>query len=314
MEEPAIEETPQNTDEIIDDVSNQTGVSVEEIKHGLNKGWFTFNDVAGWISTGATGVNGFTKFLLNSVDYATDLNTGKLIVSGFSRDGLLNGVVKIFNKGKGIGTTYNRSTFSDTTLGKLNIFGDKLGKVVSGISTAADIIEAGVHAVDDVISATGKIKDIWADDTKSKNDKICETTAVGITSAVGMAYDVAAPFVGGLVSAAIPIPGVNFVAGALVTEAMHIMGDVVTSEAVVGAVTAGTKAISEAGKKVLESKNVGDAIVNTAALVGETAKAALVTTATVAVEAVKTTVNKVVDAGKKVVDAGKKVVNWFKKW
>ena len=119
------------------------------------------------------------------------------------------------------------------------------------------------------------------------------------------------------------------VAGVAVKGVISVAADVITSEAVVNqvsdsvgnignAVKSGAAAVSDAGKKLLESKTVGDAVANTANLVGTAVVAGVQTVATTVVESVKVVTTVVAETAKtvvnKVVDAGKKVVNWFKSW
>ncbi len=255
---------------------------------------------------------------------------GKVIVSEFARSSVLNSITKTFNSGTGIGTRYNPSTLVTTPgVGTLYALG-KVGEAAGYISTG---INVGIKIADGAI----KIAQVRDDPTKSKGEKICQVAALGITSAAGAALDVAAPIAGkavtSAITAAIPVPivgaAVGIVAGAVVQDVIGVMADVVTSEKVVNqvsnsmanvgrAVASGTKAVSDAGKKVLESKNAKEAIKNTGKLVGTAVKAGTKVVAAAVVENVKVVTTVAKETAKAVVnkakDVGKSIVKALKKW
>ncbi len=295
--------TDAETDAIIEELSLEIGVDGDEIQKGLRDGLFDINDIIDWLAKGTSVVNGFTKFLLGATKFTVDTSKGWVILSNFTRTGLLNKFIKLINNGTGLSSHYTVSNFLDKPIGKLYNFGQKVSNAAKVIKKVTNVVEAGVYAIDDVIDATGKIQNIWADESKSEKDKVCETTAVGITSAAATALDVAAPFVGTAVAGAVSAfatPIVGALAGAAVSGVMHFASDVIASDEVVGAVSNGVKAVCNAGQQLLESKNAGEAITNTVNLVGETVKAGINVVSTVLTKAVDNTV--------------KAVTSFFKGW
>lgn len=292
---------------VIEDLAEVTGIPSEQINEGLESGQFTLSDILETINSwmgGAdkaiSGTNGFIKLVTGFGKLKINVSNGKVILSNFTRNGTLNKIVQFFSKdGTGLGTKYRLDTFQNTIPGKLQ----KFGKIAETVGKVANFVEAGVGAITGALDAAGKINNIWADDNKSLNDKKCETVAVGITSATGIALDVAAPFVGTAVAGVVSTfatPIVGAVVGAAVSDVMHFASDVITSEEVVGAVSAGTKAVAAAGQKLAESQNFGEAVSNTLNLAGETFKAGVEVVSAV----VNTAVNKAVEG----------VKNFFKKW
>ena len=328
-----VELTEEETDEIISQLAADEGVPKENIVRDIKN---ALEPAQKWLSKIDKYLGKFeenVRYITGATDLAFKFKDGQVIVSQFTRSGILNHITKFFH-GKGIATHYNPSTLMKTP-GVGTIY------TINRIAHAAEVVAGIAEGAVKVLDAGAKIVDVLNDDTKSKEKKACDITAIGITSAVSAALDVAAPFAGKAVTTAvttavtalIPIPGVNVVAGVVAGVAVKgiisTAADVITSEAVVNqvsdsvgkvgsAVASGVQAVSDAGKALLESKNAGEAVANTAKLVGTAvvASAAAVGTAivettkvvaTVAVETVKTVANKVVDAGKK-------VVNWFKSW
>ncbi len=278
-----------------------------------------------------------SKKITGVTNLAFTKKAGKIIVSGFTRKSVLNTITKKLNGGTGIGTRYKPSTLSGTKgIGTLY----KIDKVATALKTTAKVIE-GIGTTVDTI---GKIRDVLNDNTKTPKQKVCDSAAIGITTAASVGLKVAAPIVGktvrGAVTAlatAIPVPGLNvvagMVAGAAVEGIMNTVAEVVTSEAVVkqvsssvakvgDAAVAGVKTVSDAARAVRESKNAKEKVANTAKLVGKAvvAGAKVVSTAvkegvkvaaTVVKETVKTVAKKVTNTVKKAATA---VKNFFKKW
>ena len=337
---PTTQYTKEETKEIIALAAQELNISETDIQDLLDQGLATTGDIVEFLSGAADitnkfvkGVNTFAKFVTGASKIAFNVKNGLVIVSKFTRNGLLNKLVK-WAKGTGIGTKYTPNVLKDTPiLGGLY----KLGEFSKKVDKVTNVVVGVASGISGVIDATEKIKDIWENDELSQKEKIIDTAAVGITSAVGTAIDVAAPFVGTAVqtavTAAIPVPivgaAVGFAAGWVVEKGLDIYADVIRSEAVVNqvsssitnvgdALSSGVAAISDAAQKIVESKNVGEAIVNTAAAVGTVAVEAVKTGVTVAVEAVKTSVTVAVEAvktvGNAIGNAAKAVGNWFKKW
>ncbi len=324
-----IEFTEDETDAIIEELAIAEGVPKENIVADLKEG---LEPAQKWLSKidkylGKT--EKAVRYITGATDLAFRFKDGHVIVSQFTRSGILNSLTKFFH-GKGVGTWYNPSTLLKTPV---------VGTIyaINRIANAAEVVAGVAEGTVKVLTAGAKIVDVLNDDTKSKEKKACDITAIGVTSAAAAALDVAAPFAGKAVTTAvtalIPIPGVNVVAGVVagvaVKSIISTAADVITSEAVVNqvsdsvgnigkAVVSGVKSVSDAGKALLESKNVGDAVANTAKLVGTAVVAGVNTVATVVTEGVKVAATVVAETAKtvvnKVVDAGKKVVNWFKSW
>lgn len=213
-------------------------------------------------------------------------------------------------------------------------------QIASKVDKVVNVATAVTTGITDFAVAGCKINDIWADDSKSKKDKIIDTSSVALTSAIGMALDVGAPFAGSAVqktvsvalgsalTAVMPVGGaiigaaVGYVAGQIVENGMRLVADVVTSEEVVNqvgqsiktvgdAVCSGVAAVSAANKQLMESKNLGEAIANTGKLVGTAAISGVKTAATVALEGAKVAGKVVSGVGKAI---GNKVKSIFKKW
>ncbi len=330
----SFELTASETDDLIERIAASEGVPKENILADINAG---LEPAQKWLSK-ADEVLGKTEKWARTATGATDLVFtqvgGKVILSGFSRSGFLNGMVKTFHKGVGIGTRYNSSTLLSTpVLGPLYA----INKVAEGVEVVAGVAEGTVK----VLQVGSKIVDVLNDDSKSATEKACDATAIGITSVTAAALDVAAPFAGKAVTTAvttavtslIPIPGVNVVAGVVagvaVKSVISTASDVITSEAVVSqvsdsvgnvgsAIASGMEAVSDAGKALLESKNAGEAVTNAAKLVGTAVVANANAVGTAAIETVKVVgtvaVETVKTVGNNIVEAGESVVNWFKSW
>lgn len=312
--------------------AKEMGISKADIHDSINKGLCTAEDIYEYLEGKATDANGFVKqasSILRTVSGATDMvfknKDGYVIVSEFTRNGWTNTLVKTFNDGTGIGTRYKPETLKDTpvigTLYKADQAIETMDKLASGV-------EAVVTGVTGVIETGKKINDIWEDDTLTKKEKIYDTAAVAITGVVATALDVAAPFAGaavktavaGAISAVLPGVGpvignaVGAVAGKLVENGMELVSDVITSEAVVNQVSdsltqvgdtvaSEVKAVSDAGKKLLESDNAKEAIQNTAALVGTAVTSGAKVVATAVTEGAKVAVTVVAETAKAVGEA-----------
>lgn len=324
-----LELSESETDELLSEISAETGVPKENIAKDIKEGLEPANE---WLSKIEKHINTAEKWIRRTVgatDIVFKMKDGQVIVSQFTRSGLLNNITKLLH-GKGIATHYNPSTLLKTP-GVGTIY------AINKIAHTAEVVAGVVDGAVKVLDATGKIIDVINNDSLSTKEKICTGTAIGVTSVAAAALEVGAPIAGKAVTTAvtalIPIPGVNVVAGVLagaaVKSVMNIAADVITSETVVNqvsesvgkigdAVVAGKTAVSNVGKKVLESKNAGEAVVNTAKLVG-TAVVAGVKTVKTAVEETKKVVKTVVKETAKAVvnevkNTAKKVVNWIKKW
>ncbi len=235
------------------------------------------------------------------------LKNGKMYLSGYQ-------------KASGLTSRYNYSTWINKGATKDAKVG-KLGFALSAVGAAAGL---GVN-----------LYGVWTDENKTTEKKVYDTVANVYCAGASLAIDTGGKIVGkiasGAVSAAccaIPVVGpvVGVVAGAVtsvvVEGAIGILADTFTSEAVVnqvsdsienvvGAAKAGGKAISDASKKLMESKNAGEAIANTANLVGQAVVAGAKVVATAVVESVKTAATVVVETVKNV---GKAIGDFFKKW
>ena len=328
---------------IVETAAVELGVDTSFIQETLNDG-ASMDDIFEWLSGTADRTNKFVenvnkglRFITGAKDLAFNMKDGYVIVSKFTRDSFLNNLVKWAHDGVGVGTRYTVDGLKNTpiigTIYKAGEIADKVGKV-------CDVIQGIASVGSGIVDATQKIDKIWDNDDLSDKEKIINTSAVVITSAVGTAMEVAAPIAGeavkgivqGAITAALPGAGVvvgaavGFIAGAVVEKGVELVADVIRSEAVINqvadsiekvgdAVASGVKAVSDAGKKLVESKSVGDAIVNTAALVGTAVVSGVKVAATVAVEAVKTKVTVAVETVKTgVKKAATAVKNFFKKW
>lgn len=275
-------------------------------------------------------VTGSTKVLFTVKD-------GYVIVSNFKRGSYFNKLVQQYHNGTGLGTRYTVDGIKDTpVVGKVYT----VDQIASKVDKVVNVATAVTTGITDFAVAGCKINDIWADDSKSKKDKIIDTSSVAFTSAIGMALDVGAPFagsavqktvsvaIGGALTAVMPVggaiigAGVGYVAGQIVENGMRLVADVVTSEEVVNqvsqsiktvgnAVSSGVAAVSAANKQLMESKNWGEAIANTGKLVGTATISGLKTAAAVATEGVKVAGEVVAGVGKAI---GNKVKSIFKKW
>ena len=318
--------------------AKEMGISEADIHDSINKGLCTTQDIFEYLEGKATESNAFVKKFastLRTVSGATDMlfknKDGYIIVSEFTRKGWTNALVKTFHDGTGIGTRYKPETLKDTPVIGTLYKADEAVKVMDKVVKAADAVVTGVTGV---VETGKKINAIWEDETLTKKEKIYDTAAVSITGVVGTALDVGAPFAGaavktavtGALTAAIPVVGpvvgnaIGAVAGAIVEGGMQLVSDVITSEAVVNqlsdsmmkvgdTVAAEGKVVSEAGKKILESKNAKEALTNTAEFVGTALKSGTKVLATAVTENAKVAVTVVQETAKAVGDA---VVSKFK--
>ncbi len=339
--------------DIVSIAAAELGVTETEIQSGLVSGLYKLADISEFVEGKASSTNKFVSNankVLRLAAGASKLNfkmkDGYVIVSKFTRDSYFNKLVKKYHDGTGIGTRYTPEVLKNTpVIGTIY----KAQKVVDVVDNVTNFIEGANSVINGVADASSKISNIWADDTLTKKEKVIDTVAVGVTSAVGTALDVAAPIAGeavkqgvtAAITGLVPIPivgtvvgvAVGTVAGSIVEGGIKLVSDVITSEAVINqvsssitnvgdAVASGVQAVSNAGKKLLESKNVGDAIKNTANLVGSAVVAGAKVVGTAVVEAVKvaaTVVKETVKkAGEAIVNTAKKignaVKNFFKKW
>lgn len=277
------------------------------------------------------------KFVTGSTKVLFTVKDGYVIVSKFKRASYFNKLVQQYHNGTGLGTRYTVDGIKGTpVVGKVYAV-DQIASKVDKVVNVATAVTTGIA---DSAVALQKINDIWADDSKSKKDKIVDTSSVALTSAIGMALDVGAPFAGSAVqktvsvalgsalTAVMPVGGaiigaaVGYAAGQIVENGMRLVADVVTSEEVVNqvsqsiktvgdAVSSGVAAVSAANKQLMESKNLGEAITNTGKLVGTAAISGVKTAATAAWEGAKVAGKVVSGVGKAI---GNKVKSIFKKW
>ncbi len=298
-----VELTEQETNSLLGDVAKAEKTTVENIVENVDKYNSAISKYVGKADKWFKKLSGATHLVFNK--------SGKLItLSNFKRNSWLNKLVKWANKGTGIGTKYKPSTLLKTkVLGGLYC----LDKIATGVEN----VTAGIKGVCTVANGGTKIYQILNDDTKDKQQKFCDATAVGVTHATAAAMQVAAPHVGRAVGAAVSAvasPVVGAAVGAAVTWGMDVVAETLTSEKMVNAVSSGIAAVSDAAKAVKEADGFGNKAVATAKLVGTAVVETVKVKATLVVETAKTVVKKVADAGKAVVDAGKKVINWIKKW
>lgn len=318
----SVDLTEDETDEIITQLSLESGVPKENILEDIKNG---AEPAQKWLSKAdevMKKTEKWARFVTGATNLAFTMKNGKVILSGFTRSGVLNTLVKTFHNSVGIGTRYKPSTLLKIpVLGKLYA----INQIAEGVNIAAGVAEGVVE----ILSIGSKIEAVLRDPSKTGEKRICDATAVGITSVASAALHVAAPIAGKAVTAAIPIPVLNVIAGMAVQGVISTVADVVTTEAVVNsvsdavskvgnAVKAGTKAVSDAGKALLESESVGEAIANTANLIGTAIVARTTVMTTAFVEGAKVAGTVVVETAKTIangiVDTGKKVINWFKSW
>ena len=341
--------------EIVALAATELGISEAEIHENISQGLSSIEDIAEFVEGKAKETNKFVKNISKTVKAITGstkvlftVKDGYVVVSKFTRNSLFNKLVQTYHDGTGLGTRYTVDGIKGTpVVGKVYT----IDQIANKVDKVVNVVTAVTTGVTDVVEAGNKINDIWANDDLSKKEKIIDTSAVVVTSAIGTALDVAAPFagsavqktvsvaVGGALSAVLPVGGaivgaaVGYVAGQIVENGMRLVSDVITSEAVVNqvsesiekvgdAVTSGVAAVSNANKKLMESKNAGEAIANTAKLVGTAVTAGAKVVATTVVESAKTaakvvtetvkTVAKEIETGVK--KAANAVKNFFKKW
>ena len=312
--------------------AKEMGISKQDIHDSINKGLCTTEDIFEYLDGKATDGNAFVKqagSILRTVSGASDVvfknKDGYIIVSEFTRSGWANTLVKKFNDGTGIGTRYKPETLKDTPVIGTIYKADELVKTMDKVATGVTAVVTGVTGV---VETGKKINDIWSDETLSKKEKIYDTAAVALTGVVGTALDVAAPFAGaavktavvGAISAVLPGVGpvignaVGAVAGALVENGMRLVSDVITSEKVVNQVSdsmmkvgdtvaAEGKAVSDAGKKLLESKNAKEVLSNTAEFVGTALASGTKVVATAVTEGAKVAITVAQETAKAVGEA-----------
>lgn len=331
-------------DEVLSLASTELGISKTEILEGIKQGSYNIKDILEFIEGKATATNMFvqgvskiSKVLTGSSKALFTLKDGYVVVSKFTRNGYFNRLVKKFHDGTGLGTRYTVDGIKGTpVVGKIYA----IDQIAKKVDTVVNCVTAITSGVEDVIDAKNKLDAIANNENLSTKEKFCDTSAVLITSAIGTALDVAAPFagtavqksvsvaIGGALSTVLPVGGafigaaVGLAAGFIVEKGMQLVSDVITSEAVVNrvsesianvgdAVTSGVAAVSNANKKLMESKNAGEVIANTTNLVGTAVVAGVKVAATAVAEGVKTAATVVVETVK---TAAKKVANFFKKW
>ncbi len=265
------------------------------------------------IAGGVVGLAGFLKELFEKGNDAKKitytLQDGKMLLKGYTQASKLT-------------HTYNYSTWIKKGFND----GAKL--------KALDYIGIGLTAAGTAIQTADNIKNVWNDDTKTKEEKICDTVANGYcalaSTAVHVGGTIVGNAVGGAVSAAccaIPVVGpvIGVVAGAatstVIGAAFGIVADTIASpevinqvsdsiQNVVGAAKSGVQAVSDAAKKVSEAQGldkVGAAAQVAATAVVETAKVVH----TAVVETAKTAIKVVTETVKNV---GNAVKNFFKGW
>lgn len=314
--------TEEETDDIIAQFAENEGVSKESIIADIKEGVKPTQELMSKADDVLSKIEDFARTITGATNLSFVMKNGKVILSGFTRKGFLNSLIKFFNDGVGIGPRYRPTKLIKVpVLGKLYI----INKIATGVNIATGIAEGVV----DILSIGAKIEAVLRDNSKTKKEKACDATAIGITSVLAAGLDVAAPIAGMAVTAAIPIPVVNVAVGMAVQGIISTAADVMTSEAVVNqvsdcvenvgeAVVANAKVVSDAGKALMESKNAGEAIANTAKLVGATVVANAKVVGTVVLETAKVAGTVVVETAKTIangiVDTGKKVINWFKSW
>lgn len=209
--------------------------------------------------------------------------------------------LKGYTKGSGLAGRYNLSTWV-----KKN---SKLGPL--------DYVGIGLDAAARTVDMASDLYNVWNDENKTTEKKICDTVAnVGCTVGA-IAVTVGGQIATKAVTAAVSVVGgpiLGIAAGIVVGHAVGAVADALTSEKVVnqvsdsvenvvGAAKAGCKVVSDKAKEVAEAQGF-DKVTKTAELVGtavvETAKVAV----TAAVESVKTAATVVVES----------VKNFFKGW
>lgn len=279
----------------VDTYDTQETIVKETSKDAFITGASTLADVVKGISYGHWILDkgsDLVSFIKNR-NITKTLKNGKVFLKGYT-------------KGSGFAGRYNLSTWV-----KKN---SKLGVL--------DYIGIGIDATARTVDMASDLYNVWNDENKTTEKKVCDTVAnVGCTAgaiAVTVGGQIAAKAVTAAVSVAIPIPVVGTVvgiaAGVVVGKVAGAVADALTSEKVVnqvsdsmenivGAAKAGCKVVSDKAKEVAEAKGF-DKVTKTAELVGaavvETAKVAVTTV----VESVKTAATVVVES----------VKNFFKGW
>lgn len=325
------------------------GVDESDIQESIDSGELSTKDLMTLTSGGIVKASEWVEKICKKAKKAVGAEKlkfvtkdGYVVLSGFTRDGKLNELVQKAQDGTGLGTRYKVDTLKDTPVVGDVYKMDKIQKTAQGVAAVATAVSGAITAVD-------KVQNVLKDDSLSDKEKAYDTSAVVLTSLVGTALAVGAPFAGEAVEGAVTaaftaaFPGagtvvgkaVGIVAGKAVEKGMELVSEVVMSEAVVeqvseslekvgDAVSSGVAAVSDAGKKLLESKNVGDAVKNTGELVGKAAIAGVTVVGTalvenakvgiaIAKETVKTAAQKVEKKVEEISEAAKKAAEATKK-
>ena len=325
------------------------GVDESDIQESIDSGELSTKDLMTLTSGGIVKASEWVEKICKKAKKAVGAEKlkfvtkdGYVVLSGFTRDGKLNELVQKAQDGTGLGTRYKVDTLKDTPVVGDVYKTDKIQKTAQGVAAFATAVSGAITAVD-------KVQNVLKDDSLSDKEKAYDTSAVVLTSLVGTALAVGAPFAGEAVEGAVTaaftaaFPGagtvvgkaVGIVAGKAVEKGMELVSEVVMSEAVVeqvseslekvgDAVSSGVAAVSDAGKKLLESKNVGDAVKNTGELVGKAAIAGVTVVGTalvenakvgiaIAKETVKTAAQKVEKKVEEISEAAKKAAEATKK-
>ncbi len=337
-------------DEVVTGIADGA-FTLDEIAETVSGKTKQANKFVQFLNKGVQLATGVYKQSKGASNVLFEVKNGYVIVSGFTRSSKFNELVKLANDGRGIGTRYklenlanspevNKIFQADQLAKNSDSFAKKFDKVADKVETAANVVSAVVDGGSDLIVGANRVKQILEDDSLSREDKIADTAATVITTAVATALDVAAPFAGSAVqtavTAAIPVPvvgaAVGWAAGVAVEKGMQVVADVVMSDAVVNqvsdsvkevgqAVTASVAAVSDAAKRLQESKNAGEAVANTAKLVGAAVVAEVKVVSTIATQAAKTAVKVATETAKTVAQntvntvkkAASAVSNFFKK-
>lgn len=268
----------------------QETVVKETSKDAFVTGASTLTDSIKWTSRGHWVLDKGSSLvsIIKNRNITKTFRNGKVFLKGYT-------------KGSGLTGRYNLSTWV-----KKN---SKLGPL--------DYVGVGLDAVARTVDMASDLYNVWNDENKSTEKKICDTVAnVGCTVGA-IAVTVGGQIATKAVTAAVSVVGgpiLGIAAGVVVGHAVGAVADALTSENVVnqvsdsienvvGAAKAGCKVVSDKAKEVAEAQGF-DKVTKTAELVGtavvETAKVAV----TAAVESVKTAATVVVES----------VKNFFKGW
>ncbi len=292
----------------VDTYDTQETIVKETSKDAFITGASTLADYVKWTSYGHWVLDKGSDLvsLIKNRNITKTFKNGKVYLKGYT-------------KGSGFAGRYNLSTWVEKN--------SKLGPL--------DYVGIGIDATARTVDMVSDLYNVWNDENKTTEKKVCDTLANVYCTGANIAITVGGKIVGkaavGAVSAAccaIPVVGpvIGVVAGAatgvVVDKAIGIIADTMTSkavvtqvsnsiESVVGTAKAGVKAVSDVAKQIAEADTVGEKALKTAELVGtavvETAKVAVTT----AVEGIKTGVTIVAETAKNV---GKAVASLFKGW